>query len=106
MLGITALVRDASKWQFRHIVALFAGLGLFAPAGLFLINYCCGPESDWWLVFWPTAYTLLGDSFEPPTPVEIGERWAFAIGLNVVLYVLVGTLVWSVIAVVRRLRAN
>jgi len=69
-----------SKWKFRHIVALFAGLGLFAPAGVLFIGGYCDWGGDWLIVFWPTALILIGDRFRPPTWFEVISEWAVAIG--------------------------
>jgi len=94
------------RWQFRHVIALFAGLGLIAPAGVLFIGGYCGWGGDWLFVFWPTALTLLGDRLRPPTWFEIISDWAVAIGLNVLLYAVVGTVVWGVVAIARQLRTK
>ncbi len=101
-----ALIVRLSKWQFRHVIALFAGLGLFAPAGVLFIGGYCGWGGDWLIVFWPTALTLIGDRFRPPTWFEVISEWAVAIGINVLLYAIVGTVVWGVVAITRQLRAK
>ena len=101
-----ALVVDASKWQFRYVIAPFAGLGLIAPAGVLFIGGYCGWGGDWLILFWPTALTLIGDRFRPPTGSEIIGEWVVAIGINVLLYAVVGTVVWGIVAIARQLRAR
>ena len=90
--------------EYRHVVALFVGLGLFAPAVVLFIGGYCGWESDWLLLFWPTAVAFLGDRLRPPTWFEVISEWAVVIGINVLLYAIVGTVVWGAIAIARQLR--
>jgi hypothetical protein len=78
---------------------------MFAPAAVLFIVYC-GWDSDWLLVFWPTAVTLLGDTPRPPTRFEVAIGWATAIALNVLLYAILGAIIWTLLAVVRQLRAK
>jgi hypothetical protein len=92
--------------RFRRVIALSAGLGLVAPALLFVFNRFFGADSDWWLVLFPTALTLLGDSLRPSTQLETMERIAFALGLNVLFYLVLGTIVWALFTFVQRLRSN
>ena len=95
-----------TKWRLRRVIALSAGLGLVAPALLLVFSEFFGAESDWWLVLFPTALTLLGDSRQPPTWLETMERIAFALGLNVLWYLVLGTIVWGLFTFVQRLRSN
>jgi hypothetical protein len=97
---------DVSKWKFRHVVVLFAGLGLFAPAAVLFIGGYCRWGGDSLIVFWPSALTLLGDRFRPPTWFEVISEWAIAIAINVLLYAMVGTVFWGVVAITRQLRAK
>jgi hypothetical protein len=92
------------RMKFRHVVALFAGLGLFAPAVVLFIGGYCGWGGDWLIVFWPSALTLLGDRFRPPTWSEVVTDWTIAVGINVLLYAIVGTVVWAAVAVARQLQ--
>ena len=95
-----------AKWRFRRVIALSAGLGLVAPALLFVFSEFFGAESDWWLVLFPTGVMLLGDSMRPPTQLETIERIAFVLGLNVLLYLLLGVILWGLFTLVPRLRSN
>jgi hypothetical protein len=95
-----------TKWRFRRVIALSAGLGLVAPALLFEFGEFFGAKSDWWLILFPTAVMLLGDSMRPPTRLETMERIAFVLGLNVFLYLVVGAIVWGLFTFVQRLRSN
>ena len=88
--------------KFRHVVALFAGLGLLAPAALCFIAYCCADTGSW-LILWPTFVTGI---WVLPLTDSKAVLLAFTVGLNMLLYVLFGTIVWSVLALVRRLQAN
>ncbi|MGA6973985.1 MAG: hypothetical protein WBY93_20320 [Candidatus Binatus sp.] len=101
-----AMVGDVSKWKFRQVIALFAGLGLLAPAGVLFIGGYLNWGGDWSIVFWPTALMLLGDTFRPPTWFEVISGWSVAIGINVLLYAIVGTVVWGAVAITRQLRAK
>lgn len=95
-----------TKWRFLRVIALSAGLGLVAPALLFVFNEFFAAEGDWWLVLFPTAVMLLGDSMRPPTRLETMERIAFVLGLNVFLYLVLGVIVWGLFTFVQRLRSN
>jgi len=106
MFEITALVGDVSKWKFRHVVALFAGLGLLAPAAVLFIGGYLKWGGDWLIVFWPSALTLLGDRFRPPTQFEVIIEWAVAIGINVLLYAIVGMVIWGVVAITQQLKTK
>ena len=79
------------------MIALFAGLGLLAPAGVLFIGGYLNWGGDWLIVFWPTALMLIGDTFRPPTGFEVISGWAVAIGINVLLYAIVGTVVWRAV---------
>jgi hypothetical protein len=93
--------------NFRKIVALFAGLGVVSPIALFAVDfYCNAHESDWWLLLWPTGAMLLGDTREPRTSFELFAEWCLSLAANPVLYALVGVIVASLLAGVRRLRAK
>jgi hypothetical protein len=72
---------------------------------LFIGGYC-GLGGDWLMLFWPTGLTLLGDTFRPRLWFEIISDWAIAIGLNVLLYAIVGMVVWAVVAIARQLRTK
>jgi hypothetical protein len=89
---------------FRKIVALFAALGVVGPIVLAAVSFCCNATSDWWLLLWPTGVMLLGDSREPPTTFELWEHWCVSLAANLVVYALVGVIVASLLAGVRRLR--
>ena len=95
-----------TKWRFRRVIALSAGLGLVAPALLFVFSEFFGAKSDWWLVLFPTGVMLLGDSMQPPTRLETMERIAFVLGLNVLLYLVLGVIVLGLFTFVQRLRSN
>jgi hypothetical protein len=95
-----------TKWRFRRVIVLSAGLGLVAPALLYVFSEFFGAESDWWLVLFPTCVILLGDSLQPPTQLETMGRIAFALGLNVLLYLVLGVIVWGLFTFVQRLRSN
>jgi hypothetical protein len=99
-------VVGVTKWRFRRVIALSAGLGLVAPALFYAFGEFFGAEGDWLLLLFPAGVTLLGDSRQPPTPIETMERIAFALGLNVVLYLVLGTIVWGLFTFVQRLRSN
>jgi len=90
------------RMKLRHAAALFAGLGLFAPAALCFIAYCCADTGSW-LILWPTFVTGI---WVLPLTDSKAALLAFTVGLNMLLYVFVGTIVWSVLALVRRLRAD
>ena len=94
-----------TKWRFRRIVALSAGLGLVTPI-LFVFAGFFGANSDWWLILFPTVVSLMGDSMQPPTHLETMERIAFAVGLNVLLYLVLGTIVWALFTLIQRLRSS
>jgi hypothetical protein len=95
-----------TKWRFRRVVALSAGLGLVAPALLFVLVESFGAKGDWLLVLFPTAVTLLGDFPQPETRFEHMGRIAFALGLNVLLYLVLGVIVWRSFTFVQRLRSK
>jgi hypothetical protein len=93
-----------SRMKFRHVIALFAGLGLFAPAAVLFVGGYLDWGGDWLIVFWPTALTLIGDRFRPPTWFEVISEWTVAIGINVLLYAIVGMVVWGTVAIAGQLR--
>lgn len=87
--------------KFRHVVALFAGFGLLYP----IVGTCFGDHwpftsmrSDWWILLYPGGLTLLGDTFKD----DIDQRIAIAIGINGVLYAVVGAIVGGGLALVQR----
>jgi uncharacterized membrane protein len=95
----------------RHAAAISAGLGLAAPPIVLTIaNYLGGA---WLIIFWPTALALLGERIDPitkrvrpPTRFEELTDWAIVIGANVLLYVIVGMLIWSLVTITRRQLMN
>jgi hypothetical protein len=95
--------------RLRYLVSVFAGFGLFFPIALVGINDCCpfkGLDSDRWLLLWPSMVILVGDTLKPPTWFETASELAFSIGINIVLYALVGLMVGGLFALVRRLRVT
>jgi hypothetical protein len=88
--------------KLRHAAALSAALGLAAPVVLHFIAYCCA-DTGRWAILWPTFVTAI---WILPLTNSTATILAFTVGLNMLLYAVVGTVLWYVVAVARRLLAN
>jgi len=59
-------------------------------------------RSNWWILLYPGGLTLLGDTLKDD--IDIDQRIAIAIGINGVLYAVVGAIVGGSFALVQRVR--
>jgi hypothetical protein len=97
--------------KFRYTVLVAAILGVEIPmiamAG-FQLGFFHTPEFGWlrWLPYvWPTSVFLLAFDASDPTPLSFA-RLAWSIGWNVLLYIIVFSLFWSLGWVFRAWRAS
>jgi hypothetical protein len=97
--------------KFRYTVLVAAILGVEVPmiamAG-FQLRLFSTPEFGWlhWLPYvWPTSVWLLPFDTPDPTPFSFA-RLAWSIAFNVLLYVIVFSLFWSLGWVFRAWRAS
>jgi hypothetical protein len=90
--------------EFPEDCCAICRLGVVSPIALFAVYFCCNASSDWWLLLWPTAVFLLGDTEQPPTSFELWAKWYLSLAANPILYALVGVIVASLVAGVRLLR--
>ncbi len=91
--------------RFLYVVALFAGFGFLYPiVGTYFGDHWpfTSMRSNWWILLYPGGLTLLGDTLKDD--IDIDQRIAIAIGINGVLYAVVGAIVGGSFALVQRVR--
>jgi hypothetical protein len=93
--------------RLRRAIALSTALGVAVPAlieAIFhLMPYNLELEillEDIALILWPSSIMLI--AFDNARGFVVLEALALTIGINVVLYVVIGSLVWSLIVLLRR----
>jgi hypothetical protein len=87
----------------KRFLAGGALIGLLLPL-LFWLGAVWGGNglANGAMVLWPTSFWLMAlDAAGPPSVSYIVEIWAMSVGANVVLYALVGLLIYGIRSLVR-----
>ena len=93
------------KLSFRKWVAIFGVLGLIAPA-FFLFHFLIfrtglGNAGSW---YWPSSAIFLALDTPDPSVLTIVLVYVFAVVGNVLFYMVLGSLAWSLLFLLRRLK--